>query len=284
MKTLREALLAGAERLAAREELAPTAARDAELLLLHALALRRSAIYSHPERLLSEEEQAAYAHRIERRLAFEPVQYITGTQEFFGLALEVGPGVLIPRPETELLVEAALDRLPRDQPVTVLDVGTGTGAIAIAVASRLPRAKVTAVDLSPVALEIARRNVHRHELADRIELLQSDLLRSLGDWATSFDAILSNPPYVPRQDRPAMHPQVRDYEPELALFAGEDGLEIYRRLIPEARSALAQGGLLALEIGYGQSCAIAELLDGWRDLQFLSDLQEIPRVAIAYRA
>ncbi len=280
--TLRQALSSATDRLAGRNDLAPTAHRDAELLLLHALALPRTTIYSHPGRLLSEKEQAIYAGVIGRRLASEPVQYITGTQDFFGLAFEVGPGVLIPRPETELLVEAALDRLPRNQPTKILDVGTGTGAIAIALASRLQLAQLTAVDLSAAALEIARRNIRRYNFEDRIELLQSDLLEDL-QGAARFDAILSNPPYVPQRDRAEMHPQVRDYEPALALFAGTDGLEIYRRLIPQARSALSQRGLLAMEIGYGQRGAVGELLAGWNGVQFLDDLQGVPRVAIARR-
>ncbi len=282
--TLSQALSAAADQLARVHDLAPSASRDAEVLLLHALDLPRSTIYAHPGRLLSEREQAAYAEVIERRLTLEPVQYITGTQEFFGLAFTVGPGVLIPRPETELLVEAALDRLPRDQPIDVLDVGTGTGAIAIAVASRLPQAKITAVDLSAAALEIARQNVRRHNLEGRIRLLQSDLLEALRNADLRFDAILSNPPYVLRGERGAMHPQVRDFEPSIALFAGEDGLEIYRRLIPEARSALVQRGLLTIEIGYGQRAAIGELLKDWHGVRFLDDLQGIPRVAIARRA
>ncbi len=282
--TIRQALSSATDRLAERNDLAPTAHRDAELLLLHALALPRTTIYSHPGRLLNRKEQTSYAATIERRLAFEPVQYITGTQEFFGLAFEVGPGVLIPRPETELLVEAALDRLPRDQPIEILDVGTGTGAIAIALASRLPQAKITAVDLSATALEIAGRNVRRYNFEDRIELLESDLLESLQTSESRFDAILSNPPYVPQGDRAEMHPQVRDYEPALALFAGRDGLEIYRRLIPQAKAALRKRGLLAMEIGYRHREAIGELLAGWNGVQFLDDLQGIPRVAVARKA
>lgn len=282
--TLRQALSTAADQLADNMDLAPTAHRDAELLLLHALDLPRSTIYSHPGRLLSERERAAYAILIARRLALEPIQYITGTQEFFGLAFEVGPGVLIPRPETELLVEAALDRLPRDQPIEILDVGTGTGAIAIAVATRLRQARITAIDVSAAALEIARRNIRRHNLEGRIDLLQSDLLGGLGNADLRFDAILSNPPYVPQGDRATMHPQVREYEPALALFAGEDGLEIYQRLIPQARSALTQRGLLVMEIGYGRRAAIGEILASWHGVQFLDDLQGISRVAIARRA
>ena len=280
--TLRQAISAAADQLAQNEHLARTATRDAELLLLHTLGVPRSTIYAYPGRLLSDREQRAYRAAIGRRLAMEPVQYITGVQEFFGLRLEVGPGVLIPRPETELLVESALKRLPADRPVRLLDVGTGTGAIAIAMAVKLPQARVTAIDLSEAALAMARRNVRRHGLEDRVDLVNSDLLAALpaGD---RFHAILSNPPYVPESDRATMHPQVRHYEPREALFAGVDGLEVYRRLIPQARVALMERGLLTLEIGYGQRDAIAELLQGWRGVQIFDDLREIPRVAVAWR-
>ncbi len=289
--TLRQAVSVGANELAGNGDLAPTAVRDAELLLLHALELPllhalelpRSVIYAYPGRLLSAGEQARYRSAIERRMRCEPMQYITGVQEFFGLTFEVGPGVLIPRPETELLVEAALDRLPQDRPVTVLDVGTGTGAIAIAVASRLPEATVVAVDLWAAALAIARRNVRRHGMEGRVALIGSDLLEDVPEAAMPFDAILSNPPYVPEGDRAGMHPQVRDHEPAEALFAGVDGLGVYRRLIPEAYRALRAGGLLALEIGYGQREAVEEMLEGWRAVRFLDDLQGIARVALGRR-
>ena len=267
--TLRQAVAAGALRLSEQGELAPTAGRDAELLLLHAVQLPRSTIYAYPGRLLSDVEQAAYAAAIERRLGFEPIQYITGTQEFFGMALEVGSGVLIPRPETELL--------------RVLDVGTGTGALAIALATHLPLAEVVAVDVSAVALGIAGRNVARHGVGDRVELAASDLLRDLPQEAGLFDAIVSNPPYVPEGDRAGLHPQVRDHEPAEALFAGADGLAVYRRLIPEARGALVEGGLLAMEIGQGQSAAMRELLKEWHAAQVFDDLQGIARVVVARR-
>ena len=281
--TLRQAVSVTTEQLRGNKDLEPTAARDAELLLLHALRLPRSTLYAYPGRLLSAKEQELFLSTVERRLRSEPVQYITGTQEFFGLALEVGPGVLIPRPETELLVEAVLDRLPRDRPVNVLDVGTGSGAIAIAIASRLPEARVTAVDLSPAALEIAGRNVRRHGLEGRVALVVSDLLDELPEAPERFDAVVSNPPYVPEVEREGMHPQVREFEPAVALFGGPDGLAVYRRLIPQARAVLQPQGLLAMEIGFGQKEAVEGLLTGWRAVQFLDDLQGIARVVSARR-
>ena len=281
--TLRQAVCAARDRLAAVDGLAATASQDAELLLLHALSLPRTTIYAYPARLLNQQEQAAYAAAINRRLRFEPVQYITGRQEFYGLPLSVSSAVLIPRPETELLVEAVLDRLPQDQPLRLADVGTGSGAIAIAVAARLPRATVTAIDLSPEALALAVRNAEALQVADRITFLKGDLLEALPPGTPAFDAILSNPPYIPETDRPSLHPQVREWEPAGALFAGAEGLEIYRRLIPQAWQQLAPAGLLALEFGAGQHHALRQLLRDWKAVQLLDDLQRIPRVALARR-
>jgi release factor glutamine methyltransferase len=239
------------------------------------------ATLADPNRALTPAQQAAYDALIQRRRASEPIQYITGEQEFYGLALRVTPAVLIPRPETEQLVEAVLAELDGARPLRILDVGTGSGAIAIALAHHLPHASVTAVDLSSAALEVAASNAARHALTDRIRFIQSDLLAALSPDEPPFDLIVSNPPYVPTGDRAGLHPQVRDHEPASALFAGPDGLDIYRRLIPQARAALRPDGLLALEIGHNQREAIASLLSGWNQLRFLDDLQQIPRVAIA---
>ena len=277
--TLRQAIAAAAEQMALDPDLAPTAARDAELLLLHTLALPRTAVYTDAARALTAAEQTAFASAIARRLAHEPVQYIRGTQEFFGFALHVTPATLIPRPETELLVEAALAHLPRERPLRLADVGTGSGAIAIAVAWHLPQAVVVALDHSPAALEIARENARTHGVLDRIRFRHADLLSAEPG---PFDAILANLPYVPESDRAGLHPQVRDHEPPSALFGGgTDGLDLYRRLIPQAASSLAPGGLLALEFGAGQRDKLAHLLASWRDPRFLDDLQAIARVALA---
>ena len=279
--TVREAIAAGARLLAANPDLQPSAGRDAEFLLLRQLGLSRADVLAYPERVLDAEDEVLYWQRIERRATDEPVQYITGEQEFYGLLLQVTPDVLIPRPETEHLVEAVLARLPHDRPARVLDVGTGSGAIALAIARHLPVARVTASDLSSGALAVARRNAKTHGLSDRIQFVESDLLSALGE--ERFNCIVSNPPYVPETDRASLHPQVRDYEPEGALFAGPDGLDVYRRLIPVAWEALFPGGLLALEIGYGQRQAIADLLRDWEEVSFEDDLQGIPRVALARR-
>ena len=281
--TLREALTRATRQLDASPDLCAGAARDAALLLRHALGISHAAQLADPKRRLTPAQQAAFDALVQRRLANEPIQYITGEQEFYGLALRVTPAVLIPRPETEQLVEAVLAELDPTQPLRILDVGTGSGAIAIALAHHLPRAHVTAVDLSAAALEVAASNAARHGLTNRIRFVQSDLLDALPPGELPFDFIVSNPPYVPTADRAALHPQVRDHEPAAALFAGPDGLNVYRRLIPQARTALRPNGILALEIGQGQREAVAALLAGWNELRFLDDLQQIPRIVLARR-
>jgi release factor glutamine methyltransferase len=292
-----------------------TASRDALVLLLHVTGLTLAAYHANPDHPLTPAQQSAYEALILRRIAHEPIQYITGEQEFYGLNLRVTPAVLIPRPETEHLVEAVLAELSahpvsshsvssreasRTAQSAILDVGTGSGAIAIALAHHLPYAQITATDISPVALEIAASNAERHHLTARIRFLKSDLLDELpssrpehgiamrsgensafASDASGYDAIVSNPPYVPTTDREALHPQVRDFEPEVSLYGGPAGLDIYRRLIPQALAALKPNGLLALEIGHGQRDAIAELLTGWAAVRFVDDLQQIPRIALA---
>jgi len=282
MITLRQSLIAATQQLATDEHLRAEAQRDAELLLLHTLQIPRATLLAHPDDELTSAQLYLYEQTIHRRLRHEPVQYITGQQEFYGLPLRVSPAVLIPRPETEHLVEAVLARVPHDHPVSIADVGTGSGAIAIALAVHLPEAHITALDLSPEALHIAQLNAENHDVAHRIRFLRSDLFAALPPGA-SFDAIVSNPPYVPTADGPSLHPQVREHEPVTALFAGPDGLDIYRRLIPEAQRLLKPNGFLALEIGQGQQASLTALLADWHDLFFINDLQQIPRIAVATR-
>jgi release factor glutamine methyltransferase len=281
--TIRQALTAATERLVADPHLRDNATRDAELLLLHVLQVPRVTLLAHPDRELTPGEQAVYEDTITRRLHHEPIQYITGQQEFYGLLLNVTPAVLVPRPETEHLVEAVLKLLPTDEPLKIADIGTGSGAIAIALAVHLPHAEITALDISAEALAIAAANAREHNVAGRIRFFQSDLLSALNDEAEVFDAVVSNPPYVAETDRATLHPQVRDHEPAAALFAGETGLDIYRRLVPEALNALKPNGLLALEIGYGQQRALMDLLANWQEVSFIKDLQNVPRVVLAKR-
>jgi len=282
--TLREAIVGAASRLAGQEDLRADAQRDAELLLLHVLGASRTVLFTDGGRALGERELVEYEALVARRLRGEPIQYIVGEQEFYGLALKVTPAVLIPRPETELLVSAVLGRVPADCAMRIVDVGTGSGAIAIAIAKHLPFAEVTGVDLSAAALAVARENAARHGLGERIRFVESDLLAAVSGEREVFDAVLSNPPYVPDSDSESLHRQVREYEPEGALFAGADGLEVYRRLIPQAARALRPGGLLAMEFGYGQRGALAELLREWDAVEFLDDLQGVARVALAQAA
>jgi release factor glutamine methyltransferase len=283
--TLQQALQAATQRLAVDPLLSGTARRDAEILLLRALGISRAAVFSNPSQPLTLEQSRTYEMFVDRRLRHEPVQYILGEQEFYGLPLRVTPAVLIPRPETEHLVEAVLERLPQDRSLSIADIGTGSGAIAIALARHIPLAEFTALDLSPAALEVARANATSLDVASRIQFVVSDLLAGLPPERRQnhFDAVISNPPYVPLSDAAEMHPQVREHEPATALFAGPDGLDIYKRLIPQAQQALKSRGLLALEIGHGQQEAVADLLSGWKDVEFVSDLQSIPRVALARR-
>jgi release factor glutamine methyltransferase len=257
----------------------PTARRDAELLLLRILDRDRAWLLTHDQADLTPQQLDQYDRWLTRRAAHEPIQYILGEQEFFGLTLRVTPNVLIPRPETEHLVEAALARIPRDTAVRIADIGTGSGAIAIALAHSLPQAHVTAVDISSAALTVASENAERHHVAGRIRFVESDLFTALPD--ERFDVIVSNPPYVAESE--TLEPQVRDYEPHSALYAGPSGLDIYRRLIPQARLSLNPEGWLLLEIGHGQQLELAALLSTWDKITFVTDLQSIPRVAIARR-
>ena len=238
MLTVREALTRATGQLSAHPDLRPTALPDATLLLLGTLELDRTGLLAHPERPVDRDAQARYQRLLERRLAFEPVQYILGRQEFYGLALRVTPAVLIPRPETEVLVETVIAELPHDLPLRIVDVGTGSGAIAIAVATALPKASLMAIDLSAEALAVARGNAATHAVEGRIRFVESDLLSRLAG-EVPYDAILSNPPYISSHEAPALHPQVREYEPAQALFAGPTGLEAYERLIPPGTGAIA---------------------------------------------
>jgi release factor glutamine methyltransferase len=248
------------------------------VLLAHLLGWDQAALLTHPERLLSPTEAVQFESFVTRRAACEPMQYILGAQEFFGLLFEVSPAVLIPRPETEHLVEAVLAHVGREANVHIVDVGTGSGAIAVALARALPRSQVTAVDISLAALEVARRNAERHGVLERLTLLQSDLLAVVD--GVDFDLVVSNPPYV--ADGDVLEPQVFQYEPHSALYAGPTGLEVYERLIPQACKVLKPHGWLILEIGFGQQVAIHALLDEWHAVEFVNDLQGIPRVVCAH--
>lgn len=260
------------------------AEQDARLLLIFATGRDYAWLLAHPDAELETAERARFEEALAHRRCGTPMQYITGVQEFYGLEFRVTPDVLIPRPETEHLVEAALAAAETWPQPRMLDVGTGSGAIAVALATRLGQAKITALDLSPAALAVARENAGRLGVSGQIRFLHSDLLAAVA--GEQFDIIASNPPYIGERERETLAVQVREHEPAMALFSGSTGLEVYQRLIPQAARALAPGGLLLLEIGYGQRQALEGLLDpaaGWRNVQFLPDLQGVDRVAAATR-
>ena len=249
-----------------------------ELLLAHVLKKKRLQLYLEFERELDEVTLEVLRGLVKRRVAGEPLQYVTGETEFCGLKLAVDRRVLIPRPETELLVEVVAAR----QPATVVDVGTGSGCIALALAQRLPAAAITATDISPDALTVARANAARYDFKNFTRFLQGDLLSTLPDSFT-VDAIVSNPPYIASGELAGLPREVKDFEPAQALFAGVDGLEVIRRLVIDARRFLSPTGFVALEIGAGQRAAVAELFGsaGYTVAQVEKDLQGHERVIVA---
>ena len=249
-----------------------------ELLLAHVLKKKRLQIYLEFEREVDEATLEILRGLVKRRVAGEPLQYVTGEAEFCGLKLAVDRRVLIPRPETELLVEVVAAR----QPATVVDVGTGSGCIALALAQRLPAAEVTAVDVSADALAAAKANASRYDFKNFTRLLQSDLLSIFPDSFT-VDAIVSNPPYIASGELAQLPREVKDFEPAQALFAGVDGLEVIRRLVLEAKRFLSPTGFVALEIGAGQCAAVTQLFEsaGYQVAQVEKDLQGHERVIVA---
>lgn len=334
-KSVRALLKSGIAQL--RDAHVPSYTLAAELLLLHVLGRDRTWMYSHPEEEISLVNVERYYALIRRRAAGEPTQHLTGKQEFWGLEFEVTPDVLIPRPETEHVIEVALDRLAvreiragRRQPLggeglRIADVGTGSGCIAIALAKALPGAILFAMDVSAAALEVARRNAERHGVSDRILFFQCDLLEGLvipppsaakapplssptailpcqtlpdGD-PPSFgaphpsiqhspfrvDLIVSNPPYVGRREAATLMREVREHEPEVALYGGEEGYELYADLIAQSAKYLLPRGILVLELGHNSLPAVRPLLDApaWSGVSVTNDLAGIPRVLAAER-
>jgi release factor glutamine methyltransferase len=257
------------------------ARRDAETLLLHRIGKNKAWLMAHTEDEFAGCAAIGYAGLLERRRRGEPIQYITGETEFYGLPFHVDHNVLIPRPETEHLVEKVLNLASQFGQPRIVDVGTGSGAIAIALACKLPTAQITATDLSASALHVARDNAERNRVTERIRFLEGDLLAPVA--GEQFEFVVSNPPYVAESDQGSLTVEVREHEPSMALFAGADGLDIYERLIPCARASIVAGGYLVLEIGYGQAANVAGLLrnSGFAGIEFIADLQGIDRVAVA---
>jgi len=275
---------------------------NAELLLMFTLGCDRAFLFAHPERKLTDSDQSRYEAALAERSRGVPAQYITGHQEFWGMDLIVSPAVLIPRPETEHVIEAVVEQASGERrtsdlgpqtsgtanaevrslksEVRIVDVGTGSGCIALALAKELPQAEIHATDISAAALEIARANAARHQFEKRIQFHQTDLLDGLEG---TFDFIVSNPPYVGESEEDTVQLEVRKFEPRNAVFAGPKGTEVIERLIPQARAILRPGGWLVMEISGTIADSVRRLLNGWGEVQMKPDLQAIPRVAMARR-
>jgi release factor glutamine methyltransferase len=293
MIDVRTALKQGLAQL--REAHVPSYTLAGELLLLHVLGRDRTWIYAHSEEEVSAADVKRFFALIARRAAGEPTQHLTGKQEFWGLEFEVSPDVLIPRPETEHVIEVALDRLGvrelragrkptfSGEGLQVADIGTGSGCIAIALAKELPGSTIFATDTSEAALAIAHRNAVRHGFPDRIHFIKSNLLEGLS--SSHLDLIVSNPPYIGRREASTLMREVRDHEPEIALYGGEEGYEFYADLVAQAATHLKPGGILVLELGHNSLPAVQPLLDAptWTNVAVTNDLAGIPRVIAAER-
>lgn len=263
----------------------PGARLDAERLLASELGKDRSYLLAHFQDSVPEPNAERFLARVTERRRGKPLQYLLGWQEFRGLEFEVTPAVLIPRPETELLVDAVVERFSGGSP-TLADVGTGSGCIAVATAVALPDARVIATDLSKDALAVARRNAIRYNVDDRIQFLSGDLLLPLSALGLEekLDCVLSNPPYVAERDLSALQREVRDWEPHLALVGGLSGLDIFRRLLPQALRFLKPGGTLIMEIGYNMQAEISQLFNAaWNLESIRDDFSGIPRIVVAQK-
>jgi len=291
---LKSALAAAIARLTAEHVGSPRL--NAETLLMFTLGCDRAYLFAHPERKLTAEAQARYEDAITQRASGVPAQYITGHQEFWGMDFIVSPAVLVPRPETEHVIETVLsihktrgDGRSRESrraesgssPARIVDVGTGSGCIAVTLAQELPQAEIFATEISPAALEIARANAARHQLETRIRFCETDLLHDLVP--AEFDFVVSNPPYVGESEEDAVQMEVRKFEPRSAVFAGPTGLEVIERLVPQAQGRLKSGGWLVMEISGTVAAGVKNLLRDWNDVQITNDLQGIPRVSAARR-
>jgi len=288
---LKDALAGAVARLTANN--VPSPRMNAELLLMFTLSCDRAHFFAHPERELTSDEESRYEHALAERSRGIPAQYITGHQEFWGMDLIVTPAVLIPRPETEHVIETVLNCVGRTCPerepkgptpagsLYIADVGTGSGCIALALAKELPGAEIYATDNSPAALEVARANAARHQLESRIQFREADLLSGLPD--NSFDFVVSNPPYVGESEEDQVQLEVRKFEPRNAVFAGPAGTEVIARLIPQAHAALKPGGSLIMEISGTIADEVATLLNSWQSVAIKPDLQSIPRVISAQK-
>jgi len=284
--TIAEAIQKAAKELSAHN--VPNARLDAELLLRHTLGKDRAWLLAHMQDRLDDQGQSSFEQSIERRILREPLQYITGTQEFWGLPFSVTPDVLIPRPETEFVVEAALKAVSGLDTPVIVDLCTGSGCIAISLAKELPKARIFATDRSDRAVYMARENARKNGVADRIRFLEGDLFGPLEemDLRGRIDGIAANPPYVRSGELTTLQPEVRDFEPEMALIAGPEGTEIAERIIHQAPEYLKPGGLLIMEMGIGQAAALRKIIEHTHQfgpIEIVQDLAGIERVITAKR-
>jgi release factor glutamine methyltransferase len=278
MPSVSEILLSATEVLKESEIVEPR--REANSLLGFALQKDLTFLIAHPEYELTQAERQFFHDCVNRRAAHEPFQHITGKQEFYGLDFIVSPDALIPRPETELIVAAAIEILSGQADPVFCEVGVGSGCIAISVLHHVKAARAVASDISEAALRIAAQNAAKHQVTKRLKLLTSDGFNSLPT-AAQFDLIVSNPPYVPKKDIETLQAEVRDHDPLIALTDGADGLSIIKKLIVESPKHLKPGGFLLLEIGYDQAESVQQMIDSkvWKSANFMPDLQGIPRMA-----
>jgi release factor glutamine methyltransferase len=278
-KTIQSALVEAVDVL---QRAAVNEARmEATSLLMRVLSVDRAFVIAHPENELSDEQSNSFRELLGRRAAHEPLQYIVGYQEFFKLRFEVTPDVLIPRPETELVVETSLEVVNREQGVSILDVGTGSGCIVISLLNELKKARAMATDISSNALQVAQRNAQHHNVNDRVTFIPADSLSALNQ-REAFSLIVSNPPYIPAGDIATLQREVREYEPLTALASGADGLDHIRALLRETPQLLHSNGYFIFEIGFGQQDAVKKLVDRaiWRLIEVRKDLQGIPRTVV----
>ena len=280
--SLHQLIASGRQALVQAGFAAGDAALDAEVLARHVLGWDLARLLAHDREPATDAVTQRFQSAIRRRISHEPVAMIVGHREFWNLDFTVTPATLVPRPETELIVEEALKRIPRDAPATILDIGTGTGCLAIALMYERPSARAVATDLSHDALLVARENARTHGVDGRVRFVQTDLA---GGLRLRADVIVSNPPYVPLKSAPALPPEVAQYEPALALFGGDDGLAVMRRLLQETPRHVARGGTLIVEFGFGQEMDVraAAEREGWTTDRVLEDLQGIARTVVLRR-
>lgn len=262
---------------------------DAKLLLRHVLACDKTFLIAHDDYVLTASEREMFFALVERRAKNEPIQHLTGTQEFFGLEFEVSKSVLIPRPETEMLVEIALEILRKADVPRFCEVGVGSGCVAVSILKNLESAQAVGLEISPEALVIARRNAAKHKVENRLQLIESNVFENLTEnnspftvHRSAFTLVISNPPYIPEIEAAELASEVRDFEPRNALFSGADGFDMIRVLLNDAPKFLRENGYLAFEIGFGQAAKLREIIEAeiWEIVEIRKDWQKIPRIAV----